>query len=147
MAGVGVSFNATYDTLLELKDAGVIAADAAAQVGGVDKILDLGAGEVRGDLIIDISAIEIASNDELYKICLQGSTKADFADTKVNLAVLLVGALEVLIGTDVDSVVGRYIVPFCNTLVGTAYRYVRIYTDVAGTIATGINYTAHLAKH
>jgi len=51
--------NATVDELLNLKDAGLVAADAAGQVGGADKILDLGAGFVEGRLIIDISALEL----------------------------------------------------------------------------------------
>ncbi len=50
--------NGTYDTLLILKDAGLVAASAAAQVSSADKILDVGAGLVEGDVLIDITAIE-----------------------------------------------------------------------------------------
>jgi len=38
--------------------------------------------------------------------------------------------------------VGRYTLPFSNEDNGTFYRYVRVYTVVGGTIASGINYTA-----
>ena len=94
------------DNELILKDAGLVAADAAAQVGGVDKIADLGAGLVEGHLVVDVTAIEIASNQtEAYKISLQGSSKANFADTIEDLAILELGAQEV-IGGDQDSVVG-----------------------------------------
>jgi hypothetical protein len=62
-----------------------------------------------------------------------------------DLAVLILGAAEV-IGGDVDSSTGRYQVPFRNERNGTKYRYLRVYTDVSGTIATGINFTAYLGK-
>ncbi len=47
---------------------------------------------------------------------------------------------------DADTTTGRKIVPIRTELEGTVYRYVRLHTTVAGTIATGINYTAFLAK-
>lgn len=128
-----------------MKDAGLVASDAAAQVDSSDKIVDVGAGLVEGKLVVDVSAIEIADNDEVYKISLQGSSKSDFADTYEDLTILELGANEAL-GGDQDSTTGRYIIPFRTERNGTTYQYVRIYTDVSGTIATGINYTAHLAK-
>lgn len=128
-----------------LKDAGLVKADAAGTVGGDAVIADLGAGLVEGNLIIDVSAIEIADNDEIYKISLQGSSSATFADTIEDLAILTLGAAEV-IGGDQDSAVGRYVVPFRTERNGTTSRYVRVYCDVDGTLATGINYTARLAK-
>jgi hypothetical protein len=133
------------DNELILKDAGLVAADAAAQVGGSDQIVDLGAGLVEGHLVVDVTAIEIASNDEAYKISLQGSNSATFASGIEDLAILELGALEA-IGGDVDSTVGRYRVPFRTEKNGTVYRYVRAYTDVTGSIATGINYSARLEK-
>ena len=132
-----------YDTKLELKDAGLVAADAAGQVGGSNQILDVGDAECRGHLILDVTAIEIASNDEKYKISLQGSSKSDFADTYEDLAIIELGAKQVL-GGDQDSTTGRYKIPFTNERNGTVYQYLRSYTDVNGTIATGINYTAYL---
>ena len=128
-----------------LKDAGLVAADAAGQVEGSDVIVNLGAGKVEGHLILDVSAIEIADNDEAYKISLQGSSSAAFADTIVDLAEITLGAAEV-IGGDQDSATGRYTVPFSTEKNGTVYPYVRLYTDVSGTIATGINFFAYLGK-
>ena len=133
------------DTDFILKDAGLVAADAAGQVDSAAQIANVGAGLVEGRLLVDVSAIEIADNDELYKIKLQGSSKSDFADTIEDLAILELGANEVL-GGDQDSTTGRYIVPFRNERNGTVYPYVRIYTDVNGTIATGINFSAYLTK-
>jgi hypothetical protein len=135
-----------YDTQLELKDAGLVAADAAGTVSSVAKVLTLGAGLVKGIMITDVTAIEIASNDELYKISLQGSDNSDFSTgDEVDLAEMTLGAAEV-IGGDQDSTTGRYKVPFTTEKNGTVYPYVRLYTDVDGTIATGINFTARLEK-
>ena len=133
------------DYLHILKDAGLVAADAAWTVDSVAKVVDLGAGLVEAHLIIDVTAIEIADNDEFYKISLQGSSKDDFSDTFEDLAILELGANEVL-GGDQDSTTGRYIVPFRTERNGTIYQYVRGYTDVNGTIATGINFSAYLGK-
>lgn len=44
------------------------------------------------------------------------------------------------------SASGRYVIPFRNEEGGTTYRYVRLSTLVAGTIATGINFSAFIAK-
>ena len=128
-----------------LKDAGLVAADAAGTVDSSAKIVTLGAGVVEGKMVVDVTAIEIASNTEAYKITLQGSSSATFADTIVDLAEITLGAAEV-IGGDQDSAIGRYKVPFTNEKNGTVYPYVREYCDVAGTIATGINFSAHLSK-
>ena len=100
---------------------------------------------VSGHLIVDVTEIEIAANDEVYKISLQGSSKSDFADTIEDLAILELGAAEVL-GGDQDSTAGRYRVPFSTEKNGTIWPYVRVYTDVTGTIATGINFSAYLGK-
>lgn len=128
-----------------LKDYGLVAVDAAGQVDYEDQIINLGAGLVEGQMIVDVTAIEIADNDEKYTIKLQGSSKSDFADTIEDLAILELGAQEV-IGGDQDSTTGRYKVAFRTEKNGTIYPYVRLYTDVAGTIATGINFSAYLGK-
>lgn len=137
--------NYTFDANLELKDAGLVAADAAGQVDSVDKIVEAGTGLFEGIAVIDVTAIEIASNDEVYKISIQGSSSSTFASDIVDLAEISLGALEV-IGGDVDSTTGRYEVPFTNRMNNTYYRYLRLYTDVSGDIATGANFSAFIAK-
>lgn len=132
----------TFDADLQLKDAGLVAADAAATVGGAAAILDLGASRFDGRVIVDVSAIEIASNDERYAIKCQFSSSSSFASGIISGTLLWLGALEIDIGADTDYTTGRYELPFTNQINGTTYRYMRLYTDVAGTIATGINYTA-----
>lgn len=134
-----------YDKEMLLKDAGLVAASAAAQVSSADKILDLGAARFEGVAIIDLTAIEIASNTEEYDIIIQGSNSATFASGIENLAQLNLGATEVRQGGAQDSTTGRYELPFVTEQDDTTYRYIRAYTVVAGDIATGINYTAWVA--
>lgn len=132
----------TADITAQLKDAGLIAADAAWQVGGAAKVHDLGSATYTPLAIhCKVTAIEIASNDEIYRLIIQGSTSATFASTIANLAELTLGANEVLHG-DVDSVIGDYVISCHNDVAGTIYRYVRGYTDVDGSIATGVNFSA-----
>ena len=126
----------TFDAELEFKDSAIIGASAAAQVATVDKIIDVGTGLFVGDLIVDVTTIEIASNDERYDIIVQGSNSPTFASVFVDLASLPLGALEVVAG-DQDSLVGRHILSFRNELNGVYYRYLRVYTVVAGAIAGG----------
>ena len=134
-----------YDANLELKDAGLVASDTAGEVNSQPQIIDLGEGLVKGTLVVDVSAIEIASNDEKYKISLQGCNENDFNSGYEDLVILELGAKEV-IGGDVDSEPGRYEIPFINRRNGTIYRYIREYCDVAGAIATGINFSAYINK-
>lgn len=145
LLGVKTRRRLIFDAETELKDAYLVAASAAAQVDSADKIIDMGQGVWRAELQVDVSAIEIASNDERYDIIAQLSSKSDFADTIVAAAQLQLGANEVLNG-DQDSLIGRYKLIFDNEYNGTYYRHLRLYTLVAGTIATGINYTAFASK-
>lgn len=134
------------DSTFSLKDAGLVAASGAGTVGGVAKVADVGGGLVEASLVIDVTALEIASNDELYSIALQGSDTSDFATGSPvieELAVLNLGAAEV-IGGNQDSTVGRYRLPFRNEKGGVVFPYLRVYTTVSGTVATGVNFTARL---
>lgn len=137
----------TFDAELEFKDAGAITADGAAQVDSAAKIVNLGTGLWEGDMVIDVTAIEIDSNNERFDIGVQLSDSSSFASGIEQGPILAVGALETLIGADTDSTTGRYILPFHNEGVdGNTYQYARIYVNVTGTIATGINFTAFASK-
>lgn len=137
----------TFDALLQLKDAGAITSSAAAQVSGSNKILDMGAGRFDGVVTVDVSAIDIVSNDEEYNIIIQGSNSASFASGIENLAMLNLGATEVRDGGGQDSTVGRYEIHVTNEQADTVYRYIRAYTFIAGTSTTpSINYTAFLSN-
>jgi len=131
------------DSGFTLKAAGLIDTSAAGSV-----IADLGDGFVEGDILIDVTALEVTT-DEIYDIILQLSPDSDFGtDTNIveKLGLSLSAAEVKRSDANVDDVIGRYIVPFNNDHAGTTYRYARIYTVVAGTIATGINYAARLCK-
>ncbi|MCZ6508817.1 MAG: hypothetical protein O7A04_12330 [Acidobacteria bacterium] len=139
----------TPDVNTKMKDAGLIAADARWQVSAANQYLDLGGaaevGRIDANLHIEVTAIEIASNDELYKLHFQLSTSATFASVIVSPLIVELGALEVLTGLqDTDSATGHYVFPVSNDFGGTLYRYCSGYTDVAGAIATGINFDAWL---
>lgn len=129
----------TFDSDLELKAAGLLAASADGD------ILDLGAGLVDAYLVIDMSACEVATGNEIYTVSLEGSTVAAMTSTSVCLAKKVFGNLVVPMDAAL-SASGRYVVPFRNEEGGTLYRYVRLSTLIAGTIATGINFSAFIAK-
>lgn len=134
-----------YDPRHELKDAGLVATSQTGTVDGLPKVLNLGPEVVEGKMVIDVSALEIESNNELYRIKLQGSAAHDFSSKVEDLAILELGAAEVLGGSQ-DSEPGRYVVPVSNAKGAYVWPYVRLYTDVSGSIATGIDFSAHLTR-
>ena len=126
----------TYNQDIELifHDGGAaITADGAGQVASAAKIHDVGAARFEAVMLIDVSALDIVSNDERYIICVQGSSSATFASNIENLAMIELGATEVRAGGAKDSGIGRYELPFMNEQNEVIYRYLRIYVDVAGT--------------
>jgi len=129
----------TYDSDLELKAAGLVAASADGS------IIDLGEGMVDGFIVVDMSACEVASTDEIYTVSLEGSTVAAMTSASVCLAKKVFGNVVVPMD-DAASAAGRYVIPFRNEEAGEIQRYVRISTLVAGTVATGINFSAFIAK-
>lgn len=129
----------TFDAATVLKAAGLVAATATGSL-----IVDLGDGFMDADLVLDVTALEVATGDEIYTISLEGSNVAGMASGSVTLAQKVLGNNAA--PADADTNVGRHVVPFRNELEGVNYRYVRIHTTVVGTIATGINYSAFLAK-
>lgn len=133
-----MSTNIAYDDSLSLKDAGLVATTTTEAT-----ILDLGDGLVDGYLVIDVSAVEVASTDEIYLVCLEGSNVAAMSSGSVCLSQIEMG--NATAPADADTSTGRFIVPFRNEQNGTIYRYVRIYTEVAGSVATGINFSAFIA--
>jgi len=138
----------TFDYAMILKDAGAVAASAAATVAGVAKVIDFGgANRVDGAVIVDVSAMDVGNDDELYDIIVQGSASSVFAATWVNLASLTIGAAGGHAtredGAALD-VIGHYEIPFTNEFNGTSYQYLRLFTVTAGTTES-INYIAHAA--
>ena len=129
----------TFDADLELKAAGLLDASADGD------ILDLGDGIVDGYIVVDLSACEIATGDEIYTVSLEASNVAAMSSGSVCVAKKVFGNLVVPMDAAL-STAGRYVIPFRNEEAGTIFQYVRLSTLVAGTIATGINYSAFIAK-
>lgn len=130
----------TYDDDLEIQAAGLVAATESGAI-----ILDLGEGLFDGFLVIDVSAVEVASGNEIYTLSVEGSTVAAMTSESVGLATKVFGNIVVPMD-DALSTLGRYVVAFRNEQQGEIQRYVRMHTLVAGTIATGINFSAFLGK-
>ena len=142
----------TFDKLLEMKDAGLVAASGAFQVAAANRILAIGTGYFRGDCVIDVNAIEIDTGNESYTFVIQGSTSPTFASGIANLAELSVGDGSTIgtaqgNGVDTNDATGRFVLPFTNERNGTYYPYIRGWVVVAGTIATGINFRAWISTH
>lgn len=127
----------TFDGDLELKAAGALTASTDGD------ILDLGAGLVDGYLVFDVTAVEVATGNEIYTISLEGSNVAAMTSGSVCLAKKVFGNLVVPMDAAL-SAAGRYVVPFRNEENGTTFRYVRLSTLIAGTISTGISFSAFI---
>src|SRR5437868_11509228 len=81
----------SFDALLQFKDAGLVAADGAATVSSVAKIVDVGAGLFEADMVLDVTALEVATGDERYEIQVQGSNSPSFAFGIAQLATFVIG--------------------------------------------------------
>lgn len=129
----------TFDGELELKVAGALTTSTDGD------ILDIGDGFVEGDIVFDIDAVEIATGNEIYTISLEGSNVAAMTSGSVCLAKKVFGNLVVPMDGAL-SAAGRYVLPFRNEEGGTLYRYVRLSVLIAGTISTGISFSAFLGS-
>ena len=134
----------TYDHAHLMKDAGLVAASAAATVGGSAKVVDFGPGRIDARVILDLIAAEADSGNEKFEVEVQVSNTADLSAGMFIAGVAKLGDSSVS-NESADTVAGRREIHFTNEINGTIYRYGRLYTRIAGTIATGINYTGYLA--
>jgi hypothetical protein len=132
-----------YDSALRLKDAGAVASSGYGTVDAAAKVVSLGNGLVRGNLVIDISAIKVSAGDEAYTLHLMGGNDADFTE-EVSLASKELGASGALEG-NLDSKISRVLIPFQNEERGIIYPYVRVRHVISGS-SPSINYTARLEK-
>lgn len=120
-----------------LKSAGLV----ATSTDGL--IIDVGSGLVDAVLVFDVTEIETASLDERYTISLEGSNVATMTSGSVCLAKKVFGNLVVPMDAALATP-GRYIVPFRNEENGQTFRYLRLSTLVAGTVATGIGFSCFI---
>ena len=113
-----------FDSLLELEDG----AAAITTDGAGSSILDLGVAFVKGEIVVDISALDVTTGDELYNIVAELSDSATFASGIEHSAFIQVGGATGTLGNrDVASNVGRYIVGFQNQVNANRYRYLRLW--------------------
>lgn len=136
------SYNLDIELLLA-DGAAAVTADGISQVASANVSKLLGPGRFEGVLIVDVSAIDIVSNDEIYNIMLQGTN--DNFTTREILAHLALGATEVRPGGAADSVIGRYELPFTTEQHDVTYSTVRLYVDLGGTTPS-ITYKAWIAE-
>jgi hypothetical protein len=126
-----------------LKDAGAVTSSGYGEVDATAKVVNLGSGLVRGNLIIEATAMAMQDNDELYQLHLMGGDDSSFTNT-VALATIEIGCKEVT-ESNLDSKLGRYVVAFESEKNGVVYPYVRIRHAISGTTPS-INYTCRLEK-
>jgi len=138
------------DSATQLKDAGLVAASAAGTVDSAAAYVDFGSsGQYhKFDIVVDWSACEIGHANEIYTLVVEVANETAFDTTMERKERLALGANDVT-GNIVDTpAAGRAIIHSDNIMhlaaQQTGGRYVRIYCIVAGTIATGFNYTAYL---
>jgi len=133
----------TYDNALLIRAVG--AAITATETGSV--ILDLGNGFQCGNLVLDVTAMDVTTGDEAYSVMLEVSPDATFG-TAGNIRVaaeLRIGGATFTAPNGAADAVGRFVIPFRNERNGTIYRYARLYTLIAGT-SPSITFSAFLAK-
>lgn len=131
-----------FDSILELEDG----AAAITASGAGSSILDLGAARVSGHIVVDVSAIDTVTGDEVYSIIAELSDSVTFASGIENVAFVQLGGTTGALGNrDVVSDVGRYVIGFQNQVDANQYRYVRLWFEVVGT-SPSITCQAYLSK-
>ena len=134
----------TYDNATLIR--ATAAAITATETGSI--ILDVGAAMLKGDLVINYSGLDVATGDEAYTFMLEGSPDAAFG-TAANITVCAMQRIGGATGATpvgtADAAAGTITIPFRNERNGTVYRYLRLYTLIAGTTPS-IVFQAFLGK-
>jgi hypothetical protein len=133
----------TFDKELQLRADG--AAITATETNAT--ILDLGTGLIDAYAVFDVTALDVTTGDESYKFMLEFSPDAAFG-TAGNIRVvaqLHIGGATATSPNGAADAIGRFVLPFRNEKNGTTYRYMRLYTLIAGT-SPSIDFSAFLAK-
>lgn len=134
----------TYDNATLIR--ATAAAITATETGSI--ILDVGAAMFKGDLVINYSGLDVATGDEAYTFMLEGSPDATFG-TAGNITVCAMQRIGGATGATpvgtADAAAGTITIPFRNERNGVVFRYLRLYTLVAGT-SPSIVFTAFLGK-
>lgn len=140
-------FRGIFDAELELHDGTALTATGAGSVDSAAAVINVGGTTPSDDIpafagmmVADISAIKISANDESYSFVLEQADDSGFTTNVEEVVRLTMGAKEVMSGTSaaVDSVVGRYAVPFHTGYArpGGPRQYLRLKVVIAGTSPT-----------
>lgn len=125
------------------------------QVGGADAMLDLGGNQgvtpkqqarIDAMLLLDITAIDIASGNETYQLDVMVSNDPAFAaGNAVCAAGIQLGKGASLRGAlaQADSVIGTVELGVTNQVAGTIYEFMKVYLTAGGTTPS-INIQAYL---
>lgn len=133
-----------FDANLQFSDAAAaMTASGYCTVGAATSIIDLGgnqstspAQQARIDAVAvcDVTAIDIASGNETYKLLVVVSNDPGLATGNVIAGEVMLGkgtSLDCLNGA--DSVVGRYEIMFSTNIAGSIYEYGGVYLVAGGT--------------
>jgi hypothetical protein len=141
--------NFLVDTALQLEDgAAARTASGAGTIATVAKVVDLGTGYVQGEVIFDVGAVELTT-DEVYYLNVELSSAADFSSGKVVACTLPLGKVGVagsaLLNASAavsETASKRFRLKFHNEFLGTQYRYMRCAHVMNNGTAETITYTA-----
>jgi hypothetical protein len=149
---------------LRLKDAGAVASSAAGTVGGQAAVVDLqqqapgfagnapAASFARFAVVVDWTACEVDSSNELYRLTIEGSDSPTFASGVYTVAERRFGHSSVTGNATSTPPSGRLALYADNVACTSAtdgsavraLRYVRCFLTVTGTAASGFNYFASI---
>lgn len=126
-----------------------LTATGVVQFAAANVQIDLGDGYYEGDLVVDITAIDTTSNDEVYTVLLEGGTVSGLASGAVEILAMRRLEDPAAAGgqgrANVEHGIGRYVIPFNNNSpLGTAYRYLQMAFTIAGTTPS-ITFSAFLS--
>lgn len=124
------------------------AAQAAVTTSGyVGTQHDQGAATLTdGVLVVNVEAVDIASNDEFYAFRVVASNVSDRSDGVIVAERRIGKAAGVGTGHTVDAAAGdRLVIPFRTEYNRTAYRYIDLYLLVGGTTPS-VTFNAYISK-
>lgn len=134
-----------FDINLQVSDgAAAQTANGWSQVGGATAQLDLGGNQgtspvqqarIDAMLVLDVTALNIATGDESYRFVIGLSNDPAFGAGNVveGPSILLGKGAELDLANGADSVTGRYELGFTTQIAGTLYEFMQLYVIVAGT--------------
>lgn len=133
-----------FDKNLEFSDGIAYTASGYLTTAGAQSIIDLGGNQgtspvesarIEAVAVIDVTAIDVTSSNETYKLLVVVSNDPNFgAAAVVNAGAIelgFAGSTDVING--ISSVTGRYEVMFTNQIAGTIYEYAAVYLVAGGT--------------